>query len=102
MSYLLIGNKTFEETAFDNEDEIEKALNTLPEKCRTIFILYRFEDLSYQDVAKKMNISVNTVKTQMRRAFKKLREALKEYLPVFILFTFLLLQGKFLISIYVY
>jgi RNA polymerase sigma-70 factor (ECF subfamily) len=71
------------------EEEIEKALNALPEKCRIIFELCRFEDLSYLDVAKKMNISVNTVKTQMKRAFEKLREALKEYLPVLILFTFL-------------
>jgi RNA polymerase sigma-70 factor (ECF subfamily) len=71
------------------EEEIEKALNSLPEKCRIIFELCRFEDLSYQDVSKKMNISINTVKTQMKRAFEKLREALKEYLPAIILFLFL-------------
>jgi RNA polymerase sigma-70 factor (ECF subfamily) len=62
------------------EDEIEKALNALPEKCRTIFKLCRFENLSYQDVAKKMNISVNTVKTQMKRAFEKFRQVLRLYL----------------------
>jgi RNA polymerase sigma-70 factor (ECF subfamily) len=71
------------------EEEIEKALNALPEKCRIIFELCRFEELSYQDVAKKMNISINTVKTQMKRAFEKLREALKEYLPAIILCSFL-------------
>ncbi len=75
------------------EDEIEKALNALPEKCRTIFKLCRFENLSYQDVAKKMNISVNTVKTQMKRAFEKFRQVLKEYLPVIILFTLISLSA---------
>ncbi|UCH14183.1 MAG: RNA polymerase sigma-70 factor [Bacteroidales bacterium] len=71
------------------EEEIEKALDALPEKCRTVFELCKFENLSYKDVAKKMNISTNTVKTQMKRAFEKFREILKEYLPVILIFTFI-------------
>jgi RNA polymerase sigma-70 factor (ECF subfamily) len=40
----------------------------------------RFENLTYTEIAKKLDISINTVKTQMTRALHKLREELKDYL----------------------
>lgn len=64
------------------EDEIEAALNALPDKCREIFLLHRFEELSYEEISRKLGISINTVRTQMMRAMQKLRESLKEYLPL--------------------
>ena len=63
------------------EEEIRKAINQLPEECRRVFLLCRYKDLSYKEVAANLGISVNTVKTQMQRAIKNLRTALKEYLP---------------------
>ncbi len=60
---------------------ISKTIFSLPDQCRKIFQLCRFEDLSYQEIALQLHISVNTVKTQMQRALKKLRETLKDYLP---------------------
>ena len=63
------------------EIEIESAINCLPEKCREIFCMHRFDDLNYNEIAQKLDISVNTVRTQMMRALQKLRESLKEYLP---------------------
>jgi RNA polymerase sigma-70 factor (ECF subfamily) len=66
-------------------EEIEKAINELPEKCREIFCLCRFDEMSYQDISEKLNISINTVRTQMARALQKLRENLKKYLPVVVL-----------------
>ncbi len=68
--------------------DIEKAVNRLPEKCREVFCLCRFENMSYEDIAGKLNISVNTVRTQMSRALAKLRESLKDYLPLFLLILF--------------
>jgi RNA polymerase sigma-70 factor (ECF subfamily) len=62
--------------------DIEKSIGELPEKCREIFCLSRFEELSYQDISVKLNISINTVRTQMARALQKLREDLKNYLPL--------------------
>ncbi len=63
-----------------SEEKIEKiisnAVNALPPKCREIFILNRFDGLKYKEVAEKLNISVNTVETQMCIAFKKLRNNL--------------------------
>lgn len=48
-------------------------ISKLPEKCREVFILGCLEGLSYVDIAEKMSVSVNTVKTQMQRAKSKLR-----------------------------
>ena len=60
-------------------DKINKAINQLPEKCREIFILCRFENMKYADIAKKRNISVKTVEMQMGIALKKLRQSLSDY-----------------------
>ncbi len=64
------------------EDKAEEILASLPEQCKKIYSLNRFENLSYSGIAKKLNISVGTVKKQMSRAFNKFREGLKEYLPL--------------------
>ncbi|MBV7528809.1 RNA polymerase sigma-70 factor [Chitinophaga sp. sic0106] len=58
---------------------VEKAIRRLPPQCQDIFRLSRFEQLSYPEISKQMGISINTVKTQMTRALKKLRDDL---LPV--------------------
>jgi RNA polymerase sigma-70 factor (ECF subfamily) len=63
--------------------DIENAIDRLPEKCREIFCLCRFEDMTYEEISARLNISVNTVRTQMSRALVKLRESLKDYLPLF-------------------
>ena len=62
--------------------EIEQAIQDLPDHCREIFSLSRFEELSYEEIAQRLEISINTVRTQMSRALQKLRISLKEYLPI--------------------
>ncbi|ASZ10480.1 RNA polymerase sigma-70 factor [Chitinophaga pendula] len=52
------------------------AINQLPPQCRDVFRLSRYEHLSYPEIARELNISVNTVKTQMARALYKLRASL--------------------------
>ena len=80
-----IALRNFSETALDmmTSNELEAYLNSaiqnLPGQCREIFTLNRFEQLSYQEIAQKLNISINTVKTQMVRALDKLRAALKNF-----------------------
>jgi len=61
-------------------DRIKTAIEELPEKCREIFVLNRFENLKYQDVADRLNISIKTVETQMSKALQHMRTRLKEYL----------------------
>jgi RNA polymerase sigma-70 factor, ECF subfamily len=60
-------------------DRINTSINKLPEKCREIFLLCRFEGLKYAEIAQKLNISVKTVEMQMGIALKKLRESLSDY-----------------------
>ena len=83
----------FESRDYLEENELEQKINTalevLPEKCREIFMLSRFEGLKYREIADKLEISVKTVETQMTRAMKILREMLIDYLVIFIIFWFL-------------
>jgi RNA polymerase sigma-70 factor (ECF subfamily) len=66
---------------------LEHGIDMLPDGCRQIFILNRNGNMKYCDIADKLGISVNTVKTQMKIALSRLREALKDYLKVLLLFT---------------
>jgi RNA polymerase sigma-70 factor (ECF subfamily) len=52
---------------------IDQAIENLPEQCRLIFRLSREHDLSYKDIAQKLNISVKTVDTQIGRALRFIR-----------------------------
>lgn len=62
------------------ERDIAKAIESLPGQCRKVFMLKRFNNMTYREIADKLGITVNTVKTQMTRAMQKLRSQLREYL----------------------
>ena len=64
------------------EDKIRAAIQTLPEQCRLIFTMSRFEELKYQEIADQLGLSVKTVENQMGKALKIMRAQLKEYLPL--------------------
>ncbi len=77
------------------ETQVHAAINDLPEQCRTVFQLSRFEELKYHEIATQLGLSVKTVETQMSRALKKLRVNLADYLPLLVaalitLFTLLI------------
>lgn len=59
------------------EKRIREAINSLPKKCRDIFLLSRMEGLKYREISERLGISVNTVECQMGIALKKLRVKLK-------------------------
>jgi len=64
--------------------ELQKALTQLPEKCRTVFQMSRFEELKYQEIADRLEISIKTVENQMGKALRILRLALADYLPLLV------------------
>ena len=55
---------------------IDAAIEALPERCRIIFALSRFEEMTYREIAEELNISVKTVENQISKALRLLREAL--------------------------
>ena len=58
---------------------INKALNSLPERCKVIFKMSRYEGLKYHEIAEKLAISIKTVEANMGKALKHFRMHLKEY-----------------------
>jgi len=70
------------------QEKIEESIKTLPDQCRNIFLLSRNEELSYEKIASRLSISINTVKTQMKIALSRLRESLQDYLPLILFLLF--------------
>lgn len=62
---------------------LERSIQSLPVKCRTIFCMNRFDDLKYREIALILDISVKTVETQMSRALKFLKKQLQAFLLLF-------------------
>ena len=58
---------------------IESIIHSLPNKCKLIFCMHRFEDLTYKEIAEIQSISIKTVETQISRAIKFIR---KRILPL--------------------
>lgn len=63
---------------------ISDALSKLPETTRQIFIMRRFEEKSYREIASIMNLSVKGVEYHMAKAVETLKKLLKNYLPLLV------------------
>jgi RNA polymerase sigma-70 factor (ECF subfamily) len=72
--------------ASELERRITAAMKALPEQCRLVFQLSRFEELRYAEIADQLNISVKTVENHMGKALRIMREQLKDYLPLALIF----------------
>jgi RNA polymerase sigma-70 factor (ECF subfamily) len=59
---------------------IEKAVQSLPVKSRTVFVMYEIEGFSHNEIADTMDISVGTSKSQLNYAKTKLKQQLQPYL----------------------
>ncbi len=88
------GGETAEKhlTFLETEAEVLRAIDALPPKTKMVFSLSRFEELSYKEIAERLDISVKSVEKHMGIALQRLRESLKEYLVA----VFLLLLSDWL------
>jgi RNA polymerase sigma-70 factor (ECF subfamily) len=68
--------------ASELEARIYNAMEALPEQCRLVFKLSRFEELKYSEIAEQLNISIKTVENHMGKALRIMREQLKDYIPL--------------------
>lgn len=71
--------------ANDLQALINKTIDELPERCRMVFVLSRFEDMTYREIGEHMNISIKTVENQMSKALKYLTASLSPYLQIILL-----------------
>ena len=61
---------------------IQKAIDELPPSYKEAFIMHRFRNLSYKEIAEVLDVSPKTVDYRIQQAFKILRVKLKDYLPI--------------------
>lgn len=80
--------------ASELEEKIREAIDRLPLERRKVFVMSRYDNLTYVEIAAKLGISVKTVENQMGKALKTLREELSEYLPWLVLFFFEVFRGQ--------
>jgi RNA polymerase sigma-70 factor (ECF subfamily) len=67
---------------------LERAITKLPPQCRNIFIMSREREMTHQEIARDLNVSVNTVHTQIKRALDKIRIEMKDYLLLLLLISY--------------
>lgn len=79
-----LADQEFDPTENMRAEELQKrvdaAIDELPERCRMVFVLSRYEELSYRDIATELGIAEKTVENQVSKALKYLRERLQPFL----------------------
>ena len=73
--------------------KVNLAIESLPEQCRLIIKLNALEGKKYQEIAEELGITINTIRTQVSRGYKKLRDILSEEVDSSVLF-FMFLKNK--------
>lgn len=69
------------------EEMIQVALGKLPKNIQLAFKMSRSEQMTYNEIAAEMNLSIKTIERYISQALKVLREELKDYLPIALLIT---------------
>jgi RNA polymerase sigma-70 factor (ECF subfamily) len=64
----------------ENDRRLMQAVQELPDQYREVFILRNIEDMSYEDIAARLEISIGTVDSRLYRARRQLLEKLKDLL----------------------
>lgn len=67
------------------ESKLYEAMSDLPEQCRAIFQMSRFEELKYREIAEQMGLSIKTVENQMGKALRILRLKLVDFLALIVI-----------------
>lgn len=59
--------------------KVKEAIERLPDKLKSVFVLYEIQGLKYREIGKALEMPINTVKVYLLRARQKLQEELKDY-----------------------
>lgn len=68
------------------DERIKKSINSFPELTRNIFYLSRYKGLKYEEIARQLAISTDTVKYHIKSALTRLRNDLQDYLVILLVF----------------
>lgn len=75
-------------------EELQQAINDciaqLPNQCRNVFIMNRFENLKYKEIAEKLGISIKAVEAHISKGLQILRDKLSDYLTIIFILSNLL------------
>ncbi len=77
-----IGNEPYVLIEQELQTKIEKIIQSLPERCREVFILSRINGLKNKEIAEKLSINIKNVERHLNRALKTFRENFSEELPI--------------------
>ena len=81
LNYLALKDEISDKVIYyELEEKIEKSIESLPAKCKEIFILSRIEGLKHKEIAQSLNIAIKTVENQIREALKRIRKDLESFL----------------------
>ena len=81
LNYEALSQLDFEKTDFETiESIINETVESMAPRCKEVFELSRYENLSNKEIAEKLSITVKAVEANISRALKQLRTNLKEYL----------------------
>ncbi len=81
-------------TVSELDSKIRAAIDNMPLQRKKIFLMSRYEEMTYKEIAEKMCLSKKTIENQMGKALQYLREELKDYLPLILIFFQQILKGK--------
>lgn len=85
-NYLALCDQTADEyLLIEISDMVEELLNEMPEKMSTVFRMSRENELTYEEIASSLNISVKTVEYRMSKTLSLLRRKFKDYLPIILI-----------------
>lgn len=70
------------------QNNIEKAIKALPPTYREAFLMHRFSNKNYKEIAETLQVSPKTIDYRIQQALKLLRATLKEYLPIIEVLSF--------------
>jgi RNA polymerase sigma-70 factor (ECF subfamily) len=75
------------------ENKLNEVLDTLPDRCKQIFMMSRFENKKNKEIAEELDISVKAVEKQITRALATIRSEMKDYLPLLLFLSSHLLKN---------
>ncbi len=78
--HMAVGDPATDLEEKETSRAIQECIDALPPGCRSVFVMSRYEESKYKEIAETLEISIKTVETQMGRALRRLRGCLQSFL----------------------